>query len=148
MKYIIFFFALMLAACNMHMKNGYDDFGDDDAGNNCDYSNCNGIEPFNTDLYIKFTRNKENPNPKIFLMSGFYEDGVIIDSISTDTVSGKIAVFNVALNIQYTVFCKYKSGNAQITAIDGAFVQKKSYTVCDSVCWQIKNNFFNIKLKY
>ena len=131
----------------MQMKNGYNDFGDEDQ-NNCDFTNCNGVEPFSTNLYIKFSRNKENPNPEIFLMSGFYEDGTIIDSISTDTVAGNIAVFNVPLKNQYTVFAKYKSANAQITAIDGAFVLKKTYTECDSICWQIKNNFFNIKLKY
>jgi len=134
-------FILVLAfftSCTNQFSNSFD--YDDDFGGDCDYSSCDGIEPYFADIYIKFTRNNENPNPKIYLMSGFYENGVVIDSVSTDTIDGEKVIINVNLNYQYTVFIKYVSGENIITAIDGAYVHKSSYMVCDSVCWNVNND--------
>jgi len=140
---IIFIFAALILLFGCNNDNLKDSSYDDD----CDYSSCETVEPFYTDISIKFTRNAENPNPTIYLMNGYYDEGSIIDSIETDTVSGKIASKSVLLNFQYTVFIKYISGTDTIIAIDGDYVHKNTYNECDSICWAVYNTKFNLKLK-
>lgn len=139
---IIVLTALLLNSCNNKMKSYY---YDDD----CDYYNCNSVEPFYTYLEIDFSRTLENPNPNIYIMLGDFEDNNIIDTIKTDTIEDYLfsTETSVLLNYNYTVYAEYYVGNDTILAIDGAFVHKESYTECDSTCWKVKNNYFNVKLK-
>jgi hypothetical protein len=124
---------------------GFDSWDNDDE--DCDYYNCNTVEPFDAVLNIKFTRNNQNQNPIIFVKTGYYEDGVVCGEIKTDTVNGDIAHIREPLDFNYSVYTIYKRGNDTILVIDGAYVHKIHYQECDSTCWQIKNANFNLKLK-
>ena len=143
MKKIFLLIIIFFVACAQDNLKDFDDYDDD-----CNYENCNTQEPFFTDLEIKFTRNAENPSPEIYLLLDKYEDNEIIDTINTDSISGDIAWINVAIGQYYTVYTVYHENNDTIVAIDGNFVLKETYTECDSLCWQVKNTVFNIKLKH
>ena len=143
MKIIYFLLIVSMAlSCN---TNNFKDFDDDDY--DCDYSTCNTVEPFYADIKVKFSRDIDNPAPVIYLLSGYYEENKILDTIATDTISDNYIYINVAVGHQYTVYTVYKSGNDTIVAIDGNFVTKESYEMCDSLCWEVENTVFNIKLK-
>lgn len=140
---LLVFLILLFSACSNQLKSDFDDDSSD-----CDYYNCNTEEPFSAQIFVKFTRNSENPNPIIYLKSGYYDTGELIDTVKTSSISGNVANFDVYLNRRYTVYTDYKSGDKNITAIDGKIVIKESRIECDSTCWSVKNNVFNIKLKY
>ena len=140
MRWLVFVFLAVLIGCNSNYKDGWE-------SDDCDYSDCNTVEPVSAFVSIKFTRNEANPNPTIYVMRGFFDNGVIIDTIKTDTVSAFEADLTLPVNFQYTFFTKYVDGNDTIIAIDGAYVRKKSRTECDSICWSVENTIFNIKLK-
>jgi len=142
-QYLLLFLIFIFSACSNQLKSDFDDDSSD-----CDYYDCNTEEPFSTQILVKFTRNSENPNPIIYLKSGYYDTSEVIDTVKTSSISGNVANFDVYLNHRYTVYTNYKSGDKNITAIDGKIVLKESRIECDSTCWSIKNNVFNIKLKY
>lgn len=145
-QYSLLVLILLFSACSNQVKSNYDGVSSDYS--DCDYYNCDSEEPFSTQIYVKFTRNSENPNPVIYLKNGYYDSGEVVDTFKTISIAGNVANFNVSLNQQYTVYTDYKLGDKNITAIDGKLVMKKSRVECDSTCWSITNTVFNIKLKY
>ena len=140
MRWLIFLLLVVLLGCNSNYKDGWE-------SDDCDYSDCNTLEPVSADISVRFTRNESNPTPTIYVMRGFYDNGVIIDTIKTDTVSAFTADLVLPVDFQYTFFTKYIDGKDTIIAIDGGYVAKKSRTECDSICWTVENTNFNIKLK-
>jgi len=138
----VLLFVFFFISCESQLKYDEEDY-------DCDYSSCTTEEPFYADLQINFTRNEENPNPTIYVVSGYYEENTVIKTIKTDTIENYMFSVTVPVNInsQYCVYAVYKKGNDTITAIDGAYVYKDYYNVCDSVCWRTHNSYFNIKLK-
>ena len=110
----------------------------------CYYNNCNTIEPFETLLSVNYTKNDQNPHPLILLMSGHYEENNIIDTLSPDSTNLQVWV---SLNHYYTVVAKYKVGNDSVIAIDGKYLEKKSYWECDSLCWKYDEGYIDVTLK-
>ncbi|MBN2890307.1 MAG: hypothetical protein JXL97_00435 [Bacteroidales bacterium] len=135
--------ALLLSSCENTAKSMYYD-------EECDYSNCDGYEPFYTYLDIRFSRTNENPNPLIYIMIGDFEEQNIIDTIKTDTIENYMfwTEIEVPLNFNYTVCAEYLIGDDTIMVIDGNYVYKKTHYVCDSTCWDTYNENFNVKLKF
>lgn len=140
MRWSIFLFLTILVACNSDYKNNWE-------SDDCNYSDCNTVEPVFADVSVTFTRNEANPSPTIYVKRGFYDNGVIIDTIKTDTVSGFWADIMLTVDFQYTFYTKYIDGKDTIIAIDGGYVRKKSRKECDTICWSVENTMFNIKLK-
>lgn len=140
---IIINISLTIFSCN---ASNLKDFDDDD---DCTNFTCDTIEPFYTNINIKFSRSNEYPNPTIHIISGHYGEGTIYKEIQTDSLENYIFDIDVEvrINAYYTVYTKYIVNNDTITAIDGDFVYKESYIECDYECWQIKNSHFNISLK-
>ncbi len=120
-----------------------EDYGD------CDYSACNSVEPRIAVLEVKFTRTSFQPDPLIFLYLGRYEENTVLDTIRTDTVPEyrDFALIPVNIGHYYTVVAKYIRDKDTIYAVDGSYVTKTFYYVCDSICWEVKGNRLNIKLK-
>jgi len=110
-----------------------------------DYSNCITVEPENGKLQLKITINEENKRVPITLYYGTYENQVICIN---DTLEVPKKTYTLPADVYYSVKAQYKSGNSTINAIDGGFLEKKSYKVCDSICWVVKNIDLNLKLKY
>ncbi len=131
----VFIILFVISSCN---TDSY--YSDED----CDDFICNSEEPFEAILYVNFTKNTENPNPKILLLEGEFEEFNVIDTLSTD--EDKLEL-NVAINQFYTVVAYYLSGNDTIVAIDGDDVKKKSNSECGYECWKITDGSVNVKLK-
>ena len=139
----VLFLVFIFTGCQIHL--GLMDDGTDE----CDYSQCNSHEPQIAILKVKFTRSRVQRNPLILLMIGHFEDQNYLDTISTDTVPAYRDYIFIPVDIDhyYTVVAKYIRGEDTVYAIDGAYVFKTFYYLCDSICWQVKGNSLNIKLK-
>ncbi len=140
---LILIFSFLIFSCDKK-KSFYDDYEE------CDYSNCISVEPYYADLRISFSRTAENPNPKIYVMRGFFENQNFIDTICTDSLEDYLfyAELFVPLNYNYTLAAEYFVDDDTIWVIDGKYVYKKFYYECDSTCWNTYNTNFNLKLKY
>ena len=121
----------------------------DDGTEQCDYSDCNSQEPSIAVLHVKFSRSPAQMSPNIFLMIGRFEAQNYLDTIRTDTVPAyrDFVLIPVDVDHYYTVVAQYIRQDDTIFAIDGSYVYKTFYYLCDSICWQIKGNSLNIKLK-
>ena len=108
-----------------------------------DYSNCITQEPENGILKIKVTINENNKRVPVVIYYGNVENDVVC---LTDTVSARETEYKVPADVYYSVKVTYISGNKLIHAIDGGYLEKKSYLVCDSVCWVVKDIDLNLKL--
>ncbi len=140
---ILFTFVFGLVSCAYRLGI------DGDTSDECDYSSCNSQEPTIAVLEVKFTRSLVQRSPFIFLMVGRYEDQNYLDTIKTDTVPAyrDFVYIPVDVNHYYTVVAQYFRDSDTIYAIDGSYVFKTFYYMCDSICWQIKGNRLNVKLK-
>ncbi len=118
-----------------------------------DVSDCQCIteEPFYGNLTIEFTRDTEQRSPQILILSGFYEENNVIDTLQTDTVPAyrDFIYYQVPVNHYYTAVCLYIRDGDTIRAVDGGFVKKESYydSDCDTICWKLTGSNLNLKLK-
>lgn len=110
-----------------------------------DYSDCITQEPENGKLRIKITINGENKAVPIVIYYGRVENEAVC---LKDTLKIKEQEYKLPANVYYAVKATYKSGNRTIHAVDGGYLEKKSYLVCDSTCWVVKDVDLNLKLKY
>ena len=110
-----------------------------------DYSNCITQEPDNGKLRINLTINTENEAVPLTIYYGRVEHEAIC---LTDTAYVKEKEYIVPADVYYSVKATYKSNGKIVNAIDGGFLEKKSYKVCDSICWVVKDIDLNLKLKY
>ena len=110
-----------------------------------DYSSCITKEPDAGKLKIKVTINEENKAVPVILYYGNEENNVIR---IIDTLYMTEKEYILPVNVYYSVKVKYKSNNKIINAIDGGNLEKKSYLVCDSTCWVVKDVNLNLKLSY
>ena len=138
-KYLILFLSILLFFTNCNETYTYDD-------DECNYYNCDPIEPFDAILYIGYTKNEQNPALEIIIMQGKFETQQILDTIRTeDSTSTQIEIL-MPINQYYTVMAKYIDGQDTIIAIDGDMIEKDSYYECDSLCWKFNNGKINVKL--
>jgi len=110
-----------------------------------DYSNCITHEPDSGKLKVKVTINGENSAVPLVLYYGKTENNIIC---KTDTLYASDKEYKFPANVYYSVKVKYRSGSKIINAIDGGNIEKKSYLVCDSTCWVVKDVDLNLKLSY
>ena len=138
MKVIIFFSLLLLTTIYACDKPYVD----------CqypDYSNCITHEPDSGKLKIKVTINEENSFLPITLYYSKSENNVIC---KVDTLYTSEKEYKLPAKTYYSVKAKYKSNNKIVYAVDGGNIGKKSYLVCDSTCWVVKDVDLNLKLNY
>ncbi len=116
-----------------------------------EYCGCNTEEPSDGLLTVYFTRTEEQRSPDILLLSGFYEENQVMDTIPTDTVPAyrNYTAFSVPVDHYYTVVAVYYRDSDTIYAIDGDYLAKQRYydADCDTICWKISGNNLNVKLK-
>jgi len=110
-----------------------------------DYSNCITKEPENGKVLLTVTINSENKAVPISIFRGNVENN---DVFLYDTAYISNKEYVLPANVFYSVKAQYKSKGRVIHAIDGGYLEKKSYDVCDSVCWVVKDVNLNLKLNY
>lgn len=111
----------------------------------CDYSDCETVEPMVGDFFIKLTINDENSNVPIYIYKGNYEDNNILDTIFSEKDE---LYYEADLDKLYTLVAQYYKGNDTILVFDSKNFEKFSTYYCDSLCWTIKPTNFNLKLKF
>jgi hypothetical protein len=109
-----------------------------------DYSDCNTTEPVEARLHVKLTINSENTSVPLTIYTGKLEENAVYlrDTVSKESYDTLLPVGNY-----YTVSALYRKGDVSITAVDGDKISKSKRTVCDSVCWSVKEGNVNLKLK-
>lgn len=112
---------------------------------NPDYSNCNTTEPKDGMLRIIVTKLTPTSEVPLTLYQGKF--GSPEKLIFNDTISVVDTSFLLPLNYDYYAIAKYLSNGKTIYAVDGDFFQKYSNTECDSVCWSIKGDEIDVRLK-
>ncbi len=133
-------FALIAFGCSHGLLKEYDD--------DCDYSDCQTQEPFYTEIYIDFTKIQPPDKCEIYVFQSVFENSSCIDTIQTDSSVRETIIYpHLTLTKRYYIAAKYIISGDTILAIDSKIVEKTAYTECDSVCWKIKNQYFNVKLK-
>jgi len=113
---------------------------------NPDYSSCITTEPVDGSLRIIVTKLNKNSRVPLTLYQGKY--GAPEKIIFNDTVCIVDTSFFLPLNYNYYAIAKYINNGKTTYAVDGDFFQKYSKTECDSVCWSIKGDEIDVRLKY
>jgi len=111
----------------------------------CDYSNCETVEPMVGSLEIKLTINTENKKVPLYIYRGNLEDNIIMDTIYSESENYK---YETILNNFYTVVAEYIKNNDTIMVVDGTSLEKISGYNCDSICWDITGGKINLILKF
>lgn len=134
MKIKLLFLTILLYSCNRIEED-------------CDnYSyNCNTTEPYEWSMKIQITINNQNKKVPIWIYEGKFNDTSKLVYIDTFKTTDEEVI--LPLNHYYYIKAKYNDGNRIIYAIDGVFFKKYSRTVCDSICWYIKNDRLDVRLK-
>ncbi len=132
------YYSLLILLLTLACNTNYD--------SDCDYSDCLSEEPYEAEMKIKVSINKQNSFVPIWIYEGKYNDTNYL--IYADTAHSEKYRIILPLNVQYYVKAKYKTANGNIVyAIDGVFFKKISKTECDSTCWYIKNDVMDVRLK-
>ncbi len=129
----VLFFALFVSGCI-------------DLGVDCetyDYADCLTDEPETWDLKISLTINEENPEVKITVFKGDFDNG---DTLFTSLWDYPEAYLEVQVNQEYSATAEYKSGGKKIIAVDGDYMKTKSTIVCEKKCWKVKGSSLDLKL--
>jgi len=107
------------------------------------YSNCETVEPLYGRISVSLSFNDQNSRIPLVVFYGQPENNNIC---LVDTVSKAKIEYFLPLNMHYTLKATYMSNNKIIHAFDGGFLEKKSYNVCDSICWVVKTLELDLKL--
>jgi len=109
-----------------------------------DYSKCITLEPQYGYLDILLTFNDENSAIPVTIYYGQPEQNIVC---LYDTVSSNKAEYVLPAQQYYSAKAEYKSGNKIIHAFDGKYMEKKSYKICDSICWVVKDVELDLRLR-
>ena len=134
---ILFVFLLFIVACQSLLES-------DTESEDCPDDNCNTSEPFESEITLNLTLNTENTNIPVIIYRGNITDNNVSDTVYLKNESSEITL---PLNRYYSFKAKYINNSDTIYVIDGTQFEKQSYNSCDSVCWRIKGDKVNLRLK-
>lgn len=139
MRKIVFIYIVLLVVLTACKKAHYQP----DDCSNYDYSDHVTDEPFVASAKFSFTINDKVKNVPFIIYEGNVEDG---KAIFYDTAKGETEV-NYYLNFgEYSIKAKYEINGKTTYVIDGGKMEKWSYTICDSICWDWDNLQLDLQL--
>lgn len=110
-----------------------------------DCSDCYIEKPADAYVDIRVTINKENPYVPIELFLGDFEKGNLIYS---DTATTSTYTIILEMNNSYSVVAKYSSKSRVVYVVSGEKLRtKKDYDSCEEVCYTIKGDVIDVRLK-
>lgn len=112
---------------------------------NPDYSNCNTVEPIDGTMHIILTKLEKTSRVPLVLYEGKF--GSPIRIIFSDTATTVDTSVYLELNKDYYAVATYYRDGKTIHAVDGSYFKKVSKDVCDSVCWSVKGDEIDVRLK-
>lgn len=133
--------ALLISATILNSCNDPWDYNDDDE---CNYEDCNTLEPTEGKFIVKVTCDLNYPSVPITIYKGYYDTGSIF---LQDTLYGNPKTYLLPLNQYYTIAAIYDTPSGQVIAVDGGELKKSQYYECDSTCWKENEVKVNVQLK-
>ena len=108
-----------------------------------DYSDCQSIEPVETDLKLLFTINKNYSWVPFEIYKGSVDKGELV---LRDTAWNSTITYVMPIPEKYSVKAIYELNGQTIYTIDGAKLEATSVPVCDSNCWSVAVSEFDLRL--
>ena len=134
-KYLLIAFclALLTSSCDLELLES----------TNC--SDCYIEKPADAYVDIKVTINNENPYVPIELYLGDFEKENLI---YRDTATSATYTTILEMHNSYSVVAKYQSKSRIIYVVSGEKLRtKKDYDSCEEVCYTIKGDVIDVRLK-
>ncbi len=129
---------MLSVSCN---KNSFDNSDED-----CytyDYSDCNTQRPYNTDINLLFSINKDFLWVPFEIYKGTVDQGELL---LRDTAWNSKITYTMPIPETYSVRAKYERNGQIIYTIDGAELKATSKQICDSNCWSVDISDFDLML--
>ncbi len=127
----------LFCACEKE-RSKYSDCTDED------YENCIIDKPFYGKTNVRIRTNSENPKVKVVFFEGNYEAA---DTVHVDTLSYNRATFYFELDKHYSAAAYYKSADNKIIVVDGGFLERYTYVMCEYTCYGIIELDLDLRLK-
>lgn len=110
-----------------------------------DYSDCITQAPGIGELEVNVNFPDGQTRIPIVILRGQYPSQ---DTILLDTLERPSWKYSFPVSYDYSVVAEYYRDGQKISAVDGDDIRQKSYNVCDSVCWEVKDAKVNVALKF
>lgn len=108
-----------------------------------DYSNCIEDEPFSGNMEINVSITPAQPEVTIVIYEGYFPEQKVV---MTHTLLTSKRNISLPIGKHYAVTASYVRDGKTIIAVDGDKITKKSYNVCDAVCWEVKEGKVDLRL--
>jgi len=133
---------LLLLLISFFIISSCDDYVD---CSDYDFSDCTFEEPTTGFLQITLTIDSSNDSVPVDLFIGKVEDGIIDTSFIATEIK---YVFELPINVYYSVRAEYNSLGTKVFAIDGEEMETYLSSECEQECWKIRGDDLYVRLKY
>lgn len=133
---LLFVSLTMLSACSKYALVDCETY---------DYYDCQTFPSENGQLEVRVSFPDGMDKVPIVILRGEYPSA---DTVLLDTLISETRTYSLAVSYDYSVQAEYRMPDRVIYAIDGDAISQKSYTVCDSVCYLVKDAKTDLRLKY
>lgn len=130
--------SLLIISCNKGAFNNRDV-----DCNTYDYSDCSTSEPYETEVNLVFSINNDFNWVPFEIYKGTVDKGELL---IRDTAWNSKITYVMPIPETYSVRAKYEYNGQIIYTIDGAKLKATSEQICDSICWSVDVNDFDLKL--
>ena len=113
---------------------------------NPDYSDCDTKQPYSAFLKMKISEGDELEFIEVRLYKGEIEENELYTNYTEIDSGQTIIKKEVLFEHTYSAEAVYLRDSDTIVCIDGTFIEKKSYTNCDSTCWYVKGDEMDLRL--
>jgi hypothetical protein len=135
-------FILIMILLSVSCKKGSFDSSDVDCYT-YDYSDCSTTRPYDTELNLLFTINKEFTWVPFEIYKGTVDKGELI---LRDTAWDNKITYIMPIPETYSVRAIYEINGQTIYAVDGDKLEAASKQICDSTCWSVDITNFDLML--
>ena len=110
-----------------------------------DYSDCDTwqFETGTLEVQVSFPNGQKKVPVVIFMGNYPSTDTVMVDTLTSGSMS-----YTLDIGHTYSMSAEYTVNGQKILAVDGDEVTQKSYDVCDSVCWLVRDGQVDLRLKF
>lgn len=110
-----------------------------------DYYDCITSPPGVGELEVRVNFPGDQTAIPIVIYRGEYPS---TDTLKTDTLRSTAQTYTFNVSYDYSVTAEYIRDGQKIITVDGDDIRQKSYNVCDSVCWEVKDGRVKLELKF
>lgn len=108
-----------------------------------DYSDCLTSKPYEAEVNLIFSINKDFHRVPFEIYKGNVDNGELL---LQDTAWDSKITYVMPIPETYSIRAKYEHNGQIIYAIDGAELKATSKQICDSTCWSVDVTDFDLML--